>query len=31
MQLNQPKNSNLTKLIVDGPEKAVADDLKYLG
>ena len=31
MQLNQPKDANITKLVVDGQEIAVVDDFKYLG
>ena len=31
MQLNQPKEANITKLVVDGQEIAVVDDFKYLG
>ena len=31
MQLNQPKDANITKLFVDGQEIAVVDDFKYLG
>ena len=31
MQLNQPKDANITKLVVDGQEKAVVDAFKYLG
>ena len=31
MQLNQPKDAYITKLVVDGQEIAVVDDFKYLG
>jgi hypothetical protein len=31
MQLNQPPDSNITKLVSDGHEIAVVDDVKYLG
>ena len=31
MQLNQPKDANIKKLVVDGQEIVVVDDFKYLG
>ena len=31
MQLNQPKDANIKKLVIDGQEIAVVDDLIYLG
>ena len=31
MQLNQSKDANITKLVVDGQEIALVDDFKYLG
>ena len=31
MQLNQPKDANITKQVVDRQEIAVVDDCKYLG
>ena len=31
LQLNQPRDAILTKLVVDGQEIAVVDDFKYLG
>ena len=31
MQLNQPKEANIIKLVVDGQEIAVVVDFKYLG